>query len=148
MFRGFESLTFRQFNIQFDCVLKIATIVAILRTYYRIIKMNYSKLYIAVLDEVPDHMVPVLVAHSVLGAHFFFDHPTYDSWVSISFRKCVVKVNRKEFEKISVLDRGYVYLGFENTVLNGEPSCVIPLPVYSDAVPNVLKFAKLWKPND
>ena len=30
------------------------------------------KLYIAVLDEVPDHMVPVLVAHAILGAHIEF----------------------------------------------------------------------------
>ena len=30
------------------------------------------KLYIAVLDEFPDYMVPTLVAHAVLGAHLNF----------------------------------------------------------------------------
>ena len=30
------------------------------------------KMYIAVLDEVPEHMVPTLVAHSVLAAHMKF----------------------------------------------------------------------------
>lgn len=117
----------------------------------------YLKLYIAVLDEVPDFMVPTLVAHSILGAHLeFYDEDTYEhskkipydtykDWLTNSFRKCVVKVNRKEFEKIKQLDK--VYLGHENTTLGGEKSCAIPYPVMSDALPNVLKFAKLWKPS-
>lgn len=68
----------------------------------------YLKLYIAVLDEVPDFMVPTLVAHSVLGAHLEFnttcfkyseEQLRYKKWLTESFRKCVVRVNRKEFEK-------------------------------------------------
>lgn len=113
---------------------------------------SYLKMYIAVLDEVPDFMVPTLVAHSVLGAHLEWVRqslcePTqYDTWLSDSFRKCVVRVNRKEFEKIKQLDK--VYLGHENTTLGGEKSCAIPYPVVSNEVPNVLKYAKLWKPAD
>lgn len=114
---------------------------------------RYLKLYIAVLDEVPAFMVPTLVAHSVLGAHQEwvgvrpgnYDTDIYDQWLYESFRKCVVRVNRKEFEKIKQLNK--VYLGHENTTLDGEKSCAIPYPVWSDDVPNVLKFAKLWKPN-
>lgn len=115
------------------------------------IPVVYSKLYIAVLDEVPDFMVPTLVAHSILGAHLDFIemqddyHTTYLDWLTESFRKCVVRVNRKEFEKISKL--GNVYLGHENTTLGGEKSCAIPYPVMSNEVPKVLKFAKLWKPD-
>ena len=30
------------------------------------------KMYIAVREDVPDYIVPTLVAHSVLGAHFKF----------------------------------------------------------------------------
>ena len=117
-------------------------------------KERYLKLYIAVLDEVPTYMVPTLVAHAVLGAHLQFQNPLgmrfdggksmtdYDKWLYKSFRKCVVTVNRKEFEKIKGL--GNVYLGHENTTLGGEKSCAIPYPVWSDEVPNVLKFAKLW----
>lgn len=112
----------------------------------------YSKLYIAVLDEVPDHMVPTLVAHSILAAHQEwvgirpgnYDTDVYDQWLYESFRKCVVRVNRKEFLKISEL--GKVYLGHENTTLGGEKSCVIPYPVMSNAIPKVLQFSKLWKP--
>lgn len=107
-----------------------------------------DKLYIAVLDEVPDHMVPVLVAHSVLGAHLNFlsdlSYETmYRKWLRSSFRKCVLLVNRKEFEKIKALPG--TYLGHENTVLNGEKSCAVAYPTYNE-VPNVLKFARMWKP--
>lgn len=121
----------------------------------------YSKLYIAVLDTVPDNMVPTLVAHSILGAHLKFYSETsclvdplisellnngYYEWLSDSFRKCVVRVNRKEFEKIKQLTK--VYLGHENTTLNGEKSCAVVYPVMSNAIPNVLQYAKLWKPKN
>ena len=111
---------------------------------------RYLKMYIAILDEVPDYMTPTLVAHSMLGAHlewvrqYLCDPTAYDAWLDDSFRKCVVKVNRKEFEKIKQLDK--VYLGHENTTLGGEKSCAVVYPVWSNDLPNVLKFAKLWKP--
>lgn len=107
----------------------------------------YLKLYIAVLDDVPDFMVPTLVAHSMLGAHMRFAgyDPTYDDWLQLSFRKCVIRVNRKEFAKI-IQSSEQVYLGYENTTLGGEKCCAIPLPVYNNQVPNVLKYAKLWAP--
>ncbi len=112
----------------------------------------YLKLYIAVLDEVPDGIVPTLVAHSMLGAHLEWVRPhlcdptAYDAWLIKSFRKCVIRVNRKEFEKIKQLDN--VYLGHENTTLNGEKSCAVVYPLWSDNLPNVLKFAKLWTPKN
>ena len=112
----------------------------------------YLKLYIAVLDEVCDFIVPTLVAHSMLGAHLEWVRPhlsdpsVYDQWLHESFRKCVVRVNRKEFEKISKLP--LTYLGHENTTLNGEKSCAVVYPVWSNNLPNVLKFAKLWSPKN
>jgi len=70
------------------------------------------KLYIAVLDEMPDFMVPTLVAHAVLAAHLQFvqdaDAESYKNWLEHSFRKVVVKVNQKEFDKIAQLK---CYLG-------------------------------------
>ena len=104
-------------------------------------------MYIAVLDEVPDHMVPVLVAHAVLGAHFTFSKELYDNtlygyWLAHSFKKVVLRVNRKEFDKISALDD--IYLGHEVATLNGIDSCVVVCP--RDYYPNVLKYAKMWKP--
>lgn len=103
------------------------------------------KLYIAILDEFPDYMVPTLVAHSVLGAHMkFCQDVDYCLWLNNSFKKCTLRVNRKEFDKIALLSN--VYLGHENKILNGKPSCAIPLPCLNDNIPNVLKFAKLWSP--
>ena len=103
------------------------------------------KMYIAVLNEVPDHMVPVLVAHSVLGAHLLMEsHSEYQEWLNHHFFKVVLRVSNKEFKKITELDN--VYQGYERTVLNGELSCAVVLPMCKDSTPNVLKFAKLWAP--
>jgi hypothetical protein len=103
------------------------------------------KLYIAVLDEFPDYMTPTLVAHAVLGAHLVFEgNEQYDEWLEKSFRKCVVRVNKKEFDKISALP--LVYLGHENKTLEGRKSCAVVCP--REELPNVLKFAKLWSPKN
>ena len=101
------------------------------------------KMYIAVLDEVPDFIVPTLVAHAVLGAHLVFqDRITYNLWLNNSFKKVVVKTSKKEFEKISLLED--VYLAHESTTLEGMTSCIVVCP--RPETPNVLKFSKLWKP--
>lgn len=116
------------------------------------------RLYIAVLDGVPDYIVPTLVAHTMLGAHLFFTGSKFESyaneeildnyfkWLDFSFKKCVVRVNQKEFDKIANLED--TYLGHENTTLGGIKSCAIPYPREDEDLPKVLKFAKLWKPND
>ena len=103
------------------------------------------KLYIAVLDEVPDFITPTLVAHAVLGAHLQFNtNENYIDWLNNSFKKCVVRVNEKEFDKIASIPG--TYLGHENTTLDGRKSCAIPIPVNNEDLPKVLQFAKLWKP--
>jgi hypothetical protein len=114
------------------------------------------KLYIAVLDEFPDYMVPTLVAHAVLGAHLKFGvvvheqgsdwtlYPHYRNWLENSFKKCVVRVNEKEFNKIFSLPD--VYVAHEKNTLDGRDSCIVVCPRLDNELPNVLKFAKLWKP--
>lgn len=103
------------------------------------------KMYIAVLDTVPDHMVPVLVAHTVLGGHLSFEHDlSYQNWLYNSFKKVVLKVNAKEFRKICQIEG--IYLGHENSTLNGTDSCAILCP--REEYPNVIKFGKMWKPNE
>lgn len=117
--------------------------------------MSNLKLYIAVLDEVPDHMVPVIVAHAVLRAHKVFDKP-YDSydhiydptvkykyWFNESFKKVVLRVNRREFLKIKELPN--VVLTHENSTLDKEDCCAVLCP--REEYPNVIKFAKMWKPD-
>ena len=108
------------------------------------------KMYIAIMDEFPDYMTPTLVAHSVLAAHeeVFTDgygsnmSKDYGNWLNGSFKKCVVRVNQKEFDKIAALEN--VYLGHENNTLEGRKACAVVCP--REEIPNVLKFAKLWKP--
>lgn len=103
------------------------------------------KMYIAVLDEFPDYMVPTLVAHSVLNAHMkFSQESSYKKWLDESFKKVVLKVNQKEFDKIASL--GQVHLGHENKTLDGKKSCAVVCPFDGD-LPNVLKYGKLWKPS-
>lgn len=112
------------------------------------------RLYIAVLDEVPDYIAPTLVAHTILGAHLYYSNMeghtqtyiSYIDWLENSFKKCVVRVNQKEFDKIAALHD--TYLGHENKTLGGKKSCAIPVPMPSEQLPNVLKFAKLWKPKN
>lgn len=110
------------------------------------------KLYIAVLDKFPAHMVPTLVAHAVLGAHLHFSRAyiidetgpckVYVDWLGDSFRKVVLKVNQKEFDKIAALEN--VYMAHENKTLEGVKSCAVVCP--RTEYPNVIKFAKLWQP--
>lgn len=107
------------------------------------------KLYIAVLDEFPDYMVPTLVAHTMLRAHLLFtayEDPEYKDWINNSFKKCVLRVNSKEFEKIKQIQ--HTCLGYENNTLDAKISCAIPLPRKQEDLPNVLKYAKLWKPKE
>lgn len=105
--------------------------------------MSNLKMYICVREEVPAFMVPTLVAHTVLNAdeHFLLSKIYWD-WKLDSFKKCVVKVNEKEWMKIIQIE--HTFLGHENTTLGGAPSCAIP-PIMVE-YPNVIKFAKLWKP--
>jgi hypothetical protein len=115
------------------------------------------KMYICVLDEFPDYMVPTLVAHTVLGAHLEFTKVDFDNivyaqtyyedWLETSFKKCVVRVNEKEFAKIRALPNA-VYIGHEKNTLDGRDSCAVICPMPDEELPNVLKFAKLWKPKE
>lgn len=103
------------------------------------------KMYIAVLDTFPDYMVPTLVAHSVLSHHLSFSQDvSYQRWLNESYKKVVVRVNQKEFDKIALVNN--VHLGHENNTLGGKKACAVCISSGQD-IPNVLKFAKLWKPN-
>jgi hypothetical protein len=106
--------------------------------------MSHSKLYIAVLDTVPDNMVPVLVAHAMLTAHlaFYGEHAAYSDWLNYSFRKVVLKVNQKEFNKILLEDA--VSVSHENSTLGGADSCIVVSPREDHC--SVIKFAKMWAP--
>lgn len=112
--------------------------------------MQNSKLYIAVRDDFPDYMTPTLVAHAVLRHHLVCNGTSpYSYWLELSFKKCVVRLNAKEFAKVRALGNDINYHAvesWENNTLNGEVSCVTVVCGGDIPIPNVLKFAKLWKP--
>ena len=107
--------------------------------------MPTSKMYIAILETVPDYIAPTLVAHAVLGYHLQpkmqQGEDLYNNWLRCSFKKVTLRVNQKEFDKISLLPN--VGLFHENKTLDGKKSCAVI--VVDKEVPNVLKFAKMWE---
>lgn len=117
-----------------------------------------SKMYIAVLDEAPDYMVPTLVAHTILNADdYFYNYVsttqetelvfnTYLRWRRDSYKKVTLRVNRKEYDKIK--ESCHVYEGSESTICDGKGSCLIVLPMEDSERPNVIRFARLWKPKE
>ena len=100
------------------------------------------KFYIAVLDTVDSGHQILSVAHGTLMAHLKFkDVPEYKEWISNSFRKCIIKVNQKEFNKIKE-DIPEITIVTEGALDNQEIAIAIcPREDY----PNVIKFAKLFK---
>lgn len=99
------------------------------------------KLYIAVHEDFPDFMTPTLVAHATLGSYFVFkDHQIYQDWLKNSFKKVVLQVNQKEFDKLLKLPN--IYTAHENSQ-DPKPAAIVVLPGTES---NTLKYAKLWKP--
>lgn len=106
-------------------------------------KLNDYKMYICVLDEFPDFMTPTLVGHAVLRHHMKHSgNSRYDLWLNESFKKCVVRVNQSEFDKIKELP--HATISCENKTLGGKPACVTIIAHKREY--NVLNYAKLWKP--
>lgn len=119
----------------------------LLENTQEIVKEDYYKLYIIVRNDVPDNMVPVLVAHTILNANEHFkDDEVYKEWKLTSFHKVVVR--SKDYTEYEQLVKAFPqsYEGSENTLCNGEPTCLIPCPVLASNIPSEFKKLKLWKP--
>lgn len=109
------------------------------------------KLYILVLDDVPDNFVPVITAHASLIAHLKWDtkeeaYPSkpnfdYQKWLETSFRKCVVSVNQKEFSKAKTFENVEI---ITESALEGREVALVLCP--REEFPKAVKFYKLWKP--
>lgn len=108
---------------------------------------DYYKLYIIIRSDVPDNMAPVLVAHSMLNAdNHFKDDEVYKEWKEKSFRKVVVRTkDYSEYERLVGMFP-QAFEGKENITCNGEPTCLIPVPVLNSKVPGALKGLSSWKP--
>jgi len=109
-------------------------------------KPTQSKLYIAVLDEFPDYMTPPLVAHATLRHHLHFSgNKEWNDYILMSFKKVVVRVNQKEYNKI-LSSCPYTIETCENNTLNGKQACITWLYNGVGDIPNVIKYAKCWSP--
>jgi hypothetical protein len=99
-----------------------------------------NRLYFAVLDTVDLGHQILSVAHGMMMAHLRFNgNPEYDDWLKNSFRKCVCRVNAKEFAKLRELDD--VVIVTEMALDYQEIAIVIcPRKEY----PNVVKYMKLF----
>jgi hypothetical protein len=105
-----------------------------------------------VLDTVPDNLVPVISAHASLGFYLEFNgykpfglkytSEILTKWVNTSFRKVVCRVNQKEFDKLKTLEYTNITTSSE---LEGAEVTVTLLSSLYEELPNVVKFAKLWK---
>lgn len=98
------------------------------------------KMYIAIREGLPDFYDPDFSGS--LSNCCPCKVPEYQKWLDESFKKATVRVSIKEFDKIAQLP--LVYGGREIHTCNGEITCIVVCP--TETVPNVLKFAKLWKP--
>lgn len=108
-------------------------------------KPRILKMYIVVRDDVPVNITPTLVAHSAINAHIKFNGKSelYDEWLEKYYYKVTVKVDKNVFEKI----RSTIpcHEGYENKTCNGEITCLVCEPVWSDNTPKPLIYASLWK---
>ena len=69
----------------------------------------------------------------------------FHRWIVESFKKVTVRSNQREFNKLMQLDN--IIIARETTAFDTEPACIIKVIDTEDInAPNVLKYAKLWKP--
>lgn len=100
------------------------------------------KMYICILDTVPDNFVPVIAAHASLALYLKFGNLSLmDEWLATSFKKCVVSVNQKEFDAAKNFEHNVV---LTESALGGSEVCVALTP--RKEWPKAVKFYKLWKP--
>lgn len=100
------------------------------------------KMYICIKDDVPKNFVPVISAHASLACYLKYkDSEIIQEWLDKSFRKVIVKVNEKEFNKAKELDS----VVLTESALDGiEVAVAIPPMV---ECPKFMKYLQLYKFN-
>ena len=100
-------------------------------------------MYILVLDNVPDEFVPVITAHASLACYLRnSDNPHMIDWLENSFKKCIVKVNQKEFNKAKEFEGCTV---MTESALDGQEVAIALTPRPHEDWPKPVRFYKLWK---
>ncbi|HAO08239.1 MAG TPA: hypothetical protein DCQ50_14915 [Chryseobacterium sp.] len=102
------------------------------------------KMYIIVLNTVPDKLVPVITAHASLACYKKFeDNKNMIEWISGIFKKVVCVVNETEFNSFKN-ETDYILLT-ESSLDNREVALAFcPKEEY----PKKFKFLKMWTPQN
>lgn len=101
-------------------------------------------MYILVLDSIPNNFVPVICAHSSLSAHLKWNNNNkkYNEWLKDSYKKCVVSVNQKEFDKAKTFDDVIVQT---EAGLGGIEVAIVLCPRDKENYHKAVNFYKLWQ---
>lgn len=105
---------------------------------------NKMKMYILVLDWVPDHMVPVICAHASLSAYLNLKDQyvgEFEEWLGTSFQKVVCRVSQDEFELAMKKQDGYWIIN-ESSLSRVVALTFVPRKENHKC----FKFFKMWKP--
>lgn len=99
------------------------------------------KMYILIKEFVPNNFAPVIAAHASLACYLkYSDDPEMQTWISGVFKKCVCKVNEKEFENAKSVERNLLLT--ESALDNQEVALVFSPRI---EYPKMFQFFKLWK---
>lgn len=102
------------------------------------------KMYIIVLNTVPDKLVPVITAHASLACYKKFeDNENMIQWISGIFKKVVCVVNETEFNSFKN-ETDYVLLT-ESSLDNREVALAF---CPKEEHPKKFKFLKMWTPQN
>lgn len=102
------------------------------------------KMYIILLNNIPDRLAPVISAHASLACYKKFQtNESMVKWISGIFRKVVCVVDEKEFDKLKN-ETDYVLL--TESSLNNQEVCLAFCP--REEFPKLFKYLRMWKPQN
>jgi len=102
------------------------------------------KMYIILLNNIPDKLAPVISAHASLACYKKFQNDErMEKWINGIFKKVVCVVNEKEFTRLKN-ETDYVLL--TESSLGNREVCLAFCP--RDEYPKMFKFLKMWIPQE
>jgi len=101
-------------------------------------------MYILVRESIDIGHAMLAVGHGVLAANreFAGKEAEYDKWIAGSFRKCVCKLNDKEFENAKKYDK---YVLMTESGLDGAETALVFCPRPNDQWPKSFSWYKLYR---
>ena len=109
----------------------------------KLAEYKQMKMYLLVKEDLELGLAMVSVAHAVLACHLQFqDDLDYRAWLDNSFKKCVCKVNPKEFESAKKLGKHVI---MTESSLDNQETAIVFCPRKIENLEKNFKFYKLWK---